>query len=292
MSDVRWVRGPRRWGSLAAAGGLAIATTILATGRETGWAGLTLLGVLAALVSYLADVLPDEFERRSVEKAGRAQLVRSATSTFIRNGQDVRKVGELSLAEFGVHRARSEVDFQPRAAGDELMEALAIGQPALLIGRSMAGKSRLGAEVLKKLFPERRIWIFHPSKLPEFLEQGVPAASVVWLDDLERYLSVPELRADWVQVLTAESAVVVATIRSSERAAFVARSDIRQPPQRDRRPGRRPSRESGTSQGPTRPGGSGGCHTGRPRSLSWWWPHGREPTRRRARHPSFGGCAG
>src|SRR6185312_10653961 len=81
---------------------------------------------------------------------------------------------DVDAAEFGV-RARVEA-----AAG--------AGGFVLLVGGSSVGKTRCAVEAVKALLPEW--WLVHPAGPDQVtaLAQAPPPRTVVWLDELQRYL--------------------------------------------------------------------------------------------------------
>ena len=205
------------------------AGAVLVAERQVGWAGVSLAGVLMALGAYLAIVMPAEIRSRRARVASRGEPVRATTPAPDADVPVIRLVRDVPLAGFGVHPSRLDLPFQTRNAAAELTRALAAGEPVLLYGPSMSGKSRLGAEILQEMYGDRPVWIARQDELPRLVERGVPDGVAVWLEDLERFLSVTTLRTDWVEVLTAAGAHVVATIRSHELSALLDSSEIRVP---------------------------------------------------------------
>ena len=130
---------------------------------------------------------------------------------------------------FQPRRARFTVPYQHRDAEQEAGAVLAGGEPLLLVGGAMAGKSRLGEYLIRELYPDRPLWTPHPRQLPSFLAAGVPERAVMWLDELHEFLNVDGLRTDWVTVLTRRGAVVVATMPGVERARFTPSGEVRHP---------------------------------------------------------------
>lgn len=58
----------------------------------------------------------------------RVELMRKCLRALDDRGR-LRVVGDLSLAEFGVHPAHVEVDYRPRAREADVVAALAEGRP-------------------------------------------------------------------------------------------------------------------------------------------------------------------
>ncbi len=81
---------------------------------------------------------------------------------------------DVDTAEFGV-RAKVEAAAQR-------------GGFVLLVGGSSVGKTRCAVEAVKALLPDW--WLVHPAGPAEVtaLAQAPPPRTVVWLDELQRYL--------------------------------------------------------------------------------------------------------
>ena len=130
-----------------------------------------------------------------------------------------RTVGEWTLKQLGVHDAQVDLPYLRRDAEQNLEAVLAAGKPALVFGHSMAGKTRITAEVIQRRYPDRPLWV---PRAPDGMATlivggGMVDGAVVWLNDLDRYLAAPEhLQADWLDRLLARGNVVVATIRAKE----------------------------------------------------------------------------
>ncbi len=221
-AGIRWFKGPRRWIPLVIGGLLAVAATLLRS-------GLVAIAAFLALLDYARQAVPEWWRERQDVHQRRRKTLREATSTSTNTGKSLRVVSEVGLIEMRVHPARIQLDYQERSAARNLRSALLAGRPVLLVGPSMAGKSRLGAEVVRELYADHPLLIPLPERLPDLLLEGAPASAVVWLDDLERYLVQKDLRTDWVTHLTSGGSVVLATMRASEHASFIANGEIRHP---------------------------------------------------------------
>ncbi|SCF21224.1 hypothetical protein GA0070558_15226, partial [Micromonospora haikouensis] len=108
-----------------------------------------------------------------------------------------------------------------RAGDDDLEWAIAEGGIVLLHGRAAAGKSRSAFEAIGRLRPHHRLLIpAHPGALRELIDTGYPVGdAVVWLDDLERFLTPGGVDQALLQRLCPSGradVVVVATIRDEE----------------------------------------------------------------------------
>lgn len=121
-----------------------------------------------------------------------------------------------------------------RDVADQLAWALGATPFVLLVGDATAGKSRLAYEVARRSLPDH--WLVvpdFPADVPAALEWAHKAGNcLVWLDDLERYLSPDSLTAHLVSALAGRAAampgyadrvVLLGTIRSQEHTRLSPR---------------------------------------------------------------------
>ena len=96
----------------------------------------------------------------------------------------------------------------------------------LLVGESAAGKSRAAYEVIRELFPDRRL-VVPPGRdgLPAELDVAMRhPGCVLWLDDLERFLGDGGLTGAAVENLLAgpgRARYIIATMRAQEHARII-----------------------------------------------------------------------
>lgn len=152
-----------------------------------------------------------------------AALERARTSHLPRHPRAVR-VADVSPRALGVHASITldEQDsslpaYVPRDIDGDLRGVLRRGATrsvfALLVGRSSAGKTRCAYEAMTSVLPAW--WLLHPAgadEVREFADAVVPR-TVVWLDELQRYLH-DGLRASAVESLlrSAEPVVIIGTL--------------------------------------------------------------------------------
>ncbi|UBU11686.1 tetratricopeptide repeat protein [Nonomuraea gerenzanensis] len=140
---------------------------------------------------------------------------------------------------FGVHPAapasdgkRSPPAYVRRDVDERVEHALTCDRYVLLVGESTAGKSRLALEVVRRVLPRcRLVQPTSPAGARVAVDTVVAASgSVLWLDDLERFLGQGGLTGQDVQrMLEAPGRPrhIVATMRSEEyRKFFSAASDV------------------------------------------------------------------
>jgi eukaryotic-like serine/threonine-protein kinase len=222
-----WWRRFRGWWLVAAAA--ASAGALAAVGRVyTGLAAAVLVTVGSAIVAVFSE-------------RGRNELAAPARGRLTAGSVYVRRVHQVSdPIGFGVHRAArvratdGQIDqvpqFVERDQWTELIAALAVGGFVLVVGDSTAGKTRLAYEAMRCGLPGHTC--VRPES-PDALAAAIIAAkdarpSVLWLDDLERYLRLGGLtQADLLSLLRdgAGKVVVLATMRPREREDFSSRYD-------------------------------------------------------------------
>ncbi len=135
------------------------------------------------------------------------------------------------MTTLGVTPSRgSERDELPsyvrRDKDDELDALLDSRRFVLLIGDSKAGKSRMAAEAMRRKFRDRKLIIpDNVDSLPALLDAGLDfQSSVVWLDDLQRYLEktgVARLLSHLASPDGPHDATVLATIREKAYALYM-----------------------------------------------------------------------
>ena len=110
-----------------------------------------------------------------------------------------------------------------RTGDDDLRWAIAEGGLVLLHGRAASGKTRSAFEAMRRLRPESTLIVpAYPLALRELVDAGYEVRdTVVWLDDLERYLVSDGLDEGLLQQLCPtwrHDVVVLSTIRDEELA--------------------------------------------------------------------------
>lgn len=208
----RWWHRLRGWWVLAVA---AVAAAVLSAVAQqyTGMAAAVLCAAGLAVLGVVAE-------------RGRARLAATQPAAGLLITRVSRLTDPLRL---GVHRAAALDGNQvpPFVARDllpDLVEALGTGGFVLVVGDSTAGKTRLAYEAMRVCLPSH---VCVSPDGPDTLQAALTAAkvnrpSVLWLDDLERYLGVGGLtRTDVTNLNT----VVLATMRTVERDRLSHRHD-------------------------------------------------------------------
>ncbi|MFG3423389.1 tetratricopeptide repeat protein [Micromonospora sp. NPDC048063] len=185
--------------------------------------GFGLLGSVGLVASWLT-TRPG----RKPETAGGAKSLAPGCLLHLREDGQPPLVEQVDPLDLGV---KSAIDTDDHArdlppyvsrTGDENLEwAIAEGGIVLLHGRAAAGKSRSAFEAIRRLRPTHRLLVpAEPGALRELVEAGYPISdAVVWLDDLERFLTPGGVDQALLQRLCPSGradVVLVATIRDEE----------------------------------------------------------------------------
>lgn len=209
---------------------LVVVTAVAASSAALAqyWTGIP-WGLLLALcaIAGVGTPLVWWLRQRAASWDQREHAVESTIRSAVDAGA-LPRTGDSALQLFGVHRAPLHMTYLTRNAHAEIVTALQTGQPTLLVGHAMAGKSRLGAEVVRRHYAELPLVVPAP---PRGLAQlfgagGSPVRTVIWLDDLERYLGDDLFRVEWLDRAVHAGNVVVATMRSRPYERFLPHGDL------------------------------------------------------------------
>ena len=180
--------------------------------------------LLGAFVGVVADFTPQ---------------VRDWISTRARNkwiaevSGDSGPIGKAHLDSLRIHRSDRDVkEYVRRDAHDELHALLKDRTPVLVEGPSMAGKTRLVVEVLRKEWPDARV-LFPKSdndveKLLEKWHRPI-RNTIIFLDELERFLGKEEFTLGVLNTWTDDSCTVVATTTRMNYTRWRAELDSKFP---------------------------------------------------------------
>jgi TPR repeat protein len=221
-----WWR-PRREDSwwLVAAGIVLAAAAAFAANAKGPAAGLLVLAVLVALGKPLLDRVKVAAKLRDA----RSRLLDDAARATDERGE-LPLVRQMSDIQLGVHAAHRELPYLRRDVQDNLTDLLEERRPVLLVGHSMAGKTRLCAQVLRDRYGQWPLLIPEPPDgLAKLAPEAMPTNAVVWLNDLDRYLSPGSFQVKWLDRMLQLGNLVVATMRASEYEKFQPTKDLRPP---------------------------------------------------------------
>lgn len=193
---------------------------------SVGWDSWILvpLGIMGLTVGAVTTFLKEKAKAKDASVTVRHQ-------SMLTNGPSsgVAPVSkDIPLSTWRVHASQLQVPYLPRDAQGEAAKALELLKPVLILGSSMAGKTRMAAELVQELFPNRHVFMPDaPDGVANIMNAGdMPRHHVVWLDDLERYL--PEsknLKARWIEDLQENENVIIATMRTTFYEAFMLGQD-------------------------------------------------------------------
>ncbi|VXB67426.1 conserved hypothetical protein [Arthrobacter sp. 9V] len=130
---------------------------------------------------------------------------------------------DVALEDWGVHPSLINLPYLKRDREGEILEAVEGNQPVLVVGPSMAGKTRMAVKLVQECYPDRQVVMPDvPDGLATLMAAGdVPQYTIVWLDDLDRYIADPKhLKARWLDELSEAGNLIVATMRASQYEAF------------------------------------------------------------------------
>ena len=180
--------------------------------------------LLGAFVGVVADFTPQ---------------VRDWISTRARNkwiaevSGDSGPIGKADLNSLRIHRSDRNVDkYVRRDAHEQLHALLKDRTPVLVEGPSMAGKTRLVVEVLRKEWPDARV-LFPKSDddVENLLENWHRPIrnTIIFLDELERFLGKEEFTLGVLNTWTDDSCTVVATTTRMNYTRWRAELDSKFP---------------------------------------------------------------
>lgn len=220
-------------------GWLFVALAAALTGVAAVLGPLWLPGALASGAGAVAAVVAGVWVARGTSALQASDDYRRARSgavwhehasrlPLVRDLEDPVTLGVHPAASWGVSRPDRCPAFVARDADSLLKQALRRDRFLLLVGESTAGKSRAAYELVRAELPGHRL--VQPSGRASVQAAAELAAdtpqSVLWLDDLERFLGYGGLAGAAVRrVLEAagDARYIVATMRSEEHAKFSGR---------------------------------------------------------------------
>ena len=211
--------GQSAWWLLPSAGGI-IAGGIGAVASQTlthNAVGSAMVGAVSGTVAGLGAATP-QF-RDWVSARSRMRQVAETTGA-------ITNITEAPLESLRVHRSDQDISkFIPRDIEPQLMEHLNNGTPVLIEGASMAGKTRLAVEIIRSHWPNIPHW-FPPDD--DSIERAInsdqqpTAGAIVFLDDIDRFLSNQSLTLGQLNHWINQSCTIIATIMHSQ---YVKHSD-------------------------------------------------------------------
>lgn len=214
-------------GTLGVAGGLLAGLWV-----STPWA--TLIGTALAAVSTVATGysrrwLEQRFELQKALPRHIAVQDRGGSLPRVRDVTDPLLLGVHPVERLN-HPDGSLTPYIPRDIDEELRTAIDQHGLIIVIGESTAGKSRAAFEAIRSRAPDHLLAVPSGreslSAITSLLSES--RRSILWLDDLERFLGPGGLTPAMVADLTSRTRnkiVIVATMRISEYERFTPRAE-------------------------------------------------------------------
>lgn len=162
------------------------------------------------------------WERALTDRPSRLGMMRVAQALPRRLGVHAAISAPGATGELPTYVPR-DTDTAPDGIRALLRKAMARGGLVLLVGGSSVGKTRCAFEAVQALMPQW--WLLHPGDVARVrvLATETVARTVVWLDELQRYLDGPDgLAADTVRALLHDGAVIVATLWPDNYSAYTS----------------------------------------------------------------------
>ena len=197
-----------------------------ASGKSTATQAAVIAGVVA-VVGVVAQ-FPVAAGGRLISRAWDSRRRRADLAGRLKvhvDGQPPTAAQVEDLERLGIHAARetaggAEADahampaYIPRDADSGLAEVLASKRFVLVVGQSTAGKSRAAFQAVSAALPTHPIVAPVLGALTSIIDnRELPRRSVLWLDDLEKYLADGLTPQRLNTVMALPHVVIVATIR-------------------------------------------------------------------------------
>ena len=190
------------------------------------WWLIVATAAAAALATPAVSAVTSAAERR----ADTSRRIRTGfQDTTGNDGGVLPDVAHANL-ETRVHRAVLPIPYIPRDEEDQVRQYLLAGKPVLIVGSSMAGKTRMASAVIAKMFGSKFV-IIPDSKtaLASLDAADIPIeGTVVWLDDIDRLIGTDGITDGALRRLAGAN-VVVATIRATEYDRYQPTDQLRRP---------------------------------------------------------------
>lgn len=187
------------------------------------------LAIAAAAIAVLVIPVSTAIRSQLEQRAKTTATGRALTAGAAAGGMLVRDVSPSSVR---VHQAvRDDIGYVDRDVQPAAAEKLRFDRRLLIVGPSMAGKTRLALNVAKAVAPKFEFYRPADGKiLHQRLADGTHFDQVlVWLDDIERFAAGGLSDADLATVTRSPTVLVVATIRTSEYDALQPAGEIKPP---------------------------------------------------------------
>jgi len=203
---------------------LVVAGAVL--GASTPTKGLVIVGgILMGAVALLRDRW---LQRSQLDDSRRKSLALALAG--LQSDGSLPTLKRLDRAQLRVHKSIDDIPYRRRDAQALAKASITAAKAILIIGESLAGKTRMAYEVVREVAVEWPVLIpARPNGLAALHnEQYLPSKCIVWLDDIEDFLATPEgISPAWIDECLRRECIVVATIRTSEYEKFQPDGEIR-----------------------------------------------------------------
>ena len=214
--------GQSAWWLLPSVGGI-IAGGIGAAASQTlthNAVGSAMVGAVSGTVAGLGAATPQFRDWVSA---------RSRTQQIAESAGFPTNINSEPLESLRVHNSDRDItEFVPRDIQDQVVDHLNNGMPVLIEGPSMSGKTRLALETIRAHRPEALLWYPRDDDDIERLlssnQQPAPH-TVIFLDDIDRFLSNQTLTLGLVNRWANNSCAIIATIMHSQYLKHSDRSN-------------------------------------------------------------------
>lgn len=173
-----------------------------------------------AILVALAGVGLDRWRQVTVGHDEHTAIIRQALNGTTEQGR-LPVARSVPLEDLGVVNATIDIPYLKRDIEDQATEVLSRGSPLLIVGSGLTGKTRLAAELIRQNYPDRDVVIpVDAGSLRDLLKKVRIEHKVVWLDNLDRYLTDDSLDTQLVRDLVKKGNAVLATIDASKFGSF------------------------------------------------------------------------
>ena len=199
--------------------GLASAAVVIAAGAaavarwpNAGWWLTILTAVITAGVPVSLSALTAAMQRRT----DTAKVTRQAVQGVV--GIKLPMVKEAKDLDTRVHRAVLPIPYIRRDAEGEARSHLEAGQPLLLVGSSMVGKTRMAVSFIRGMFADRTLVM--PDSMSALASLDAAdvelRGAVIFLDDVNRLVGAGGITDGTLLRLGAAGNVIVASIGAAD----------------------------------------------------------------------------
>lgn len=179
--------------------------------------------VICLVVTVSAPLIVTTAKQRAKQIDASTSTKKSSMRTADSKSGEAPLAAQVNPEDWGVHPSLISVPYLKRDLEGEILEAIEDNQPVLVVGPSMAGKTRMAAKLVQECYPGRQVVMPDaPDGLSLLMAAGdIPQYAIVWLDDMDRYLAEPKhLKTRWIDELNEAGNLIIGTMRASRYETF------------------------------------------------------------------------